>query len=186
MNIQLSEVMMSYPHNFLHISFTENDKNLIFRYVTVNVTFYPPKINEKWCLFWHISIQGYAFICIRQRWPGKLSDWSWWRNVPPYFSISCGMRSSCYLKASMYSVCLSARWISSSLVRWKGSCVCTVSHLKTLGSTLAGKSIKRRGKHWHENRALTSQRCLVGNPLTPEMLKGTSSSTETGYCSATC
>ena len=47
MNIQLSEVMMSYPHNFLHISFTENDKNLIFRYVTVNVTFYPPKINEK-------------------------------------------------------------------------------------------------------------------------------------------
>ena len=67
MNIQLSEVMMSYPHNFLHISFTENDKNLIFRYVTVNVTFYPPKINEKWCLFWYISIQGYAFICIRKK-----------------------------------------------------------------------------------------------------------------------
>ena len=37
---------MSYRHNFLHISFTENDKNLIFRYVIVNVTFYPPKI--KW------------------------------------------------------------------------------------------------------------------------------------------
>ena len=67
MNIQLSEVMMSYPHNFLHISFTENDKNLIFRYVTVNVTFYPPKINEKLCLFWHISKQGYAFICIRKK-----------------------------------------------------------------------------------------------------------------------
>ena len=31
MNIQMSELMMSSPHNFLYISFTENDKNLIFQ-----------------------------------------------------------------------------------------------------------------------------------------------------------
>ena len=45
----VSEVMMSYPHNLqkmTKISFSG-------KHVTVNVTFYPPKINEKWCLFWH-------------------------------------------------------------------------------------------------------------------------------------
>ena len=31
MNIQMSELMMSSPHNFLHISFTKMTKNLIFQ-----------------------------------------------------------------------------------------------------------------------------------------------------------
>ena len=64
MNIQMSELMMSFPHNFLHISFTEMTKISYFSYETGKLTFYPPKINEKLGLFWHILIQGYAFTCI--------------------------------------------------------------------------------------------------------------------------
>ena len=64
MNIQMSESMMSFPHNFLHISFTEMTKISYFSYDTRKLTFYPPKINEKWGVFWHILIQGYAFTCI--------------------------------------------------------------------------------------------------------------------------
>ena len=60
-------MMMSCPHNFVHISITENDKNLIFRYDIVNLTFYPPKVNEELYFLWHISIQGYTFTYIWQK-----------------------------------------------------------------------------------------------------------------------
>ena len=37
--------MMSCPHSFVHISITENEENLIFRYDNINLTLYLPKIN---------------------------------------------------------------------------------------------------------------------------------------------
>ena len=46
-NIQKGEIMMSCPHNFVHVSIKENDKNLIFRYDNVNLAFYAHKINEE-------------------------------------------------------------------------------------------------------------------------------------------
>ena len=36
-----------YNFNFVHVSITENYKNIIFRYDNVNLTFYYPKINEE-------------------------------------------------------------------------------------------------------------------------------------------
>ena len=66
MNIQYGEMMISWPHNFVHVSITEK-KNLIFRDDNVNLTFYPPKINEELYFLWHISIQGYTFTCIWQK-----------------------------------------------------------------------------------------------------------------------
>ena len=40
--------------------------------MTVNLIFHPAKINEKLCLFWHIPLQEYAFICILKR---KITFW---------------------------------------------------------------------------------------------------------------
>ena len=47
MNIQMSELMMSSPHNFLHISFTKMTTISYFSYENVNLALYPPKINEE-------------------------------------------------------------------------------------------------------------------------------------------
>ena len=55
---------MSFPHNFLHISYTENDKKSHFWWTKVQPSFFLPKINEKLCLFQHISIPGDVFTCI--------------------------------------------------------------------------------------------------------------------------
>ena len=68
MNIQMSNLMLSFPRNFLHISFTEMTKISYFSYETGKLTFYPTKINEKWGLFLHILIQGYDFTCICKKW----------------------------------------------------------------------------------------------------------------------
>ena len=57
------EVIISYPHNFLHIS--QKKKEIAFWLATLNLS-YLPKINEKLRLFYHIVILGYTFSSICQ------------------------------------------------------------------------------------------------------------------------
>ena len=68
MNIQMSELVMSFPHNFLHICLQKWLKiNISVSHVTLLLTLYPPKLNGKLCLFSHTSSQGYVFICFFQK-----------------------------------------------------------------------------------------------------------------------
>ena len=92
MNIQKDEMMMSCPHNFVHVSIRENDKNLIFRHDNVNCTFYPPKINEELHFLWHISIKVDTFTYIWQKnwYLSQFHVWCVWYIVRVwhhYFSL---------------------------------------------------------------------------------------------------
>ena len=63
MNIQMSELVISFPHNFLHICLQKLFKIHISAMTeTLLLTPYPPKLNGKVRLFSHTSRQGYSSV----------------------------------------------------------------------------------------------------------------------------